>query len=151
MADYLAPTYRYFPAPQTRSACEVVQPLAGSINALRKTIDEQGVQMAALERSIREPAVKVHDLAIAYGKTANQLADHTRAINEQAEIINRQESAIRGLRHDGVVLASVILVAVCVVLGLLMLSAIFKRRSATRNRDLGAEEIAALDRMGRRV
>jgi Sec-independent protein translocase protein TatA len=127
---YLRP--QYLP-PQTHAVCEVVQPPGTSINALYEIARDQGLAIKALQKAVRAPAtsVELRALAVTNEKTAGQLADHTRAITEQADIISRQASKIEQLQHDSAVLIACIVVMICVALGRMLISSLFKRKSAT--------------------
>jgi hypothetical protein len=136
MADLL-PTHPYYPshpppAHQTQSVCEVVRQQGATIDALRKVVDEQGVAIKALEKTVhaQAPAEKLRQLAIANDKTGSELADHARAITAHTGAINRQAIAIEGLQYDGAVLTAAIVGTMCIVFGRMMLSALFKRKSA---------------------
>jgi heme/copper-type cytochrome/quinol oxidase subunit 2 len=69
-------------------------------------------------------------LATAQEKTAGNVAAQARAITEQTGEISRQASEIEHLQHDTTVLTICIVALICVVLGRLMISALFKRKSA---------------------
>lgn len=139
MADYevLLPAHHYYPAPhppspQTQSVCEVVRQQGAAIDTLHKVVNEQALAIKALERVIHDRANdgKLRDLSIANEKTGKQLADHARAITEHTGAINRQAIAIEGLQYDGAVLTAAIVGTMCIVFGRMMLSALFKRKSA---------------------
>jgi hypothetical protein len=137
MADYLSPLppQRYYPAPrhllfQAPGVCVVVQPPGTSINALYEIVREQGLAIKALQKAIHAPSGELRNLTVANQNTAGQLADHTRAITEQTGEISRQASEIEHLQHDTAVLTVCIVALICAALGRLMISTLFKRKSA---------------------
>jgi len=133
VADYLV-SHRYFYLPprhlplQTPGVCVVVQPPGTSINTLYEIVRAQGLAIKALQKATHAPAptVELRDLTAANENTARQLADHTRAITEQTGEISRQASEIEHLQHDGAVLTLCIVALICVALGRLMISTLFK-------------------------
>lgn len=135
MADYevLLPAHHYYPAPRhlpppAPGVCVVVQPSGTSINALYEIVRAQGLAIKALQKATHAPAptVELRDLTVANENTARQLADHTRAITEQTGEISRQATEIEKLQHDTAVLTVCIVALICVALGRLMISTLFK-------------------------
>jgi len=139
MADYLSPLppQRYYAPPrhlplQMPGVCVVVQPPGTSINTLYEIVRAQGLAIKALQKATHAPAptVELWNLTVANENTARQLADHTRAITEQTGEISRQASEIEHLQHDTAVLTVCIVAMICVALGRMLISTLFKRKSA---------------------
>jgi len=137
MSDRVVQLYPYYlphqyRTPQTHAVCKPVYAPATSTDPLLEVVREQGLAIKALQKAIHAPAsiVQLQDLASANEKTAARLADHARAITEHTAVINRQAVAIEGLQHDGAVLAAAIVGTICIVSGRMMISALFRRKSA---------------------